>query len=327
MTIWTTDALPERDRFSYWREVLCEAYVALNPEVVSDAPFAGEVTAHSLSTFNLTTISSVAQHIYRGKSEIIANPMEVFFLNLQVQGTCRMSQGGREALIGPGEFSVVDATEPYLVDYLTDGWQQFSFRIPRCLLLPHLKSPNLAMATTVGKDSGIGSLTVDFLGSIARNVEKFSADEARLGANVVDLIAMSLGASKGDHEGRRGVVRKEMGASILNFVDANIADPELSPAKVAAHFRISPRYLHKLLEESGKSFGRVLLERRLERSAMDILAAGPHTAISEVAYRWGFNDLSHFSRTFRQRYGCSPSEFRHQSQSTTTTASGLIIAN
>jgi AraC family transcriptional regulator, positive regulator of tynA and feaB len=188
-----------------------------------------------------------------------------------------------------------------------------------------LKKPHLAMATAVGKDSGIGYLTVDFLTSVAHNVEKFSSDSARVGANVVDLIAMSLGPAMGNQEERRGVVRKELCTAILNFVDANIADPELSPTKVAAHFRISPRYLHKLLEESGKSFGRVVLERRLERSATDILAAGPHTAISEVAYRWGFNDLSHFSRTFRQRYGCSPSEFRHQMPAGSTTGSGLII--
>lgn len=30
--------------------------------------------------------------------------------------------------------------------------------------------------------------------------------------------------------------------------------------------------------------------------------------ISEIALRWGFNDLSHFSRAFRQRFGCAPRE-------------------
>jgi AraC family transcriptional activator of tynA and feaB len=32
--------------------------------------------------------------------------------------------------------------------------------------------------------------------------------------------------------------------------------------------------------------------------------------ISEIAYAWGFNDLSHFNRAFRQRFDMTPSEWR-----------------
>jgi AraC-like DNA-binding protein len=34
--------------------------------------------------------------------------------------------------------------------------------------------------------------------------------------------------------------------------------------------------------------------------------------IGETAYRWGFNDLAHFSRAFRERFGCSPRQWRRQ---------------
>jgi AraC family transcriptional activator of tynA and feaB len=33
--------------------------------------------------------------------------------------------------------------------------------------------------------------------------------------------------------------------------------------------------------------------------------------ISEIAYAWGFNDLSHFNRAFRARFGMTPREWRH----------------
>ena len=32
--------------------------------------------------------------------------------------------------------------------------------------------------------------------------------------------------------------------------------------------------------------------------------------IGEIAFAWGFNDLSHFGRTFRERYGLSPRDWR-----------------
>ena len=34
--------------------------------------------------------------------------------------------------------------------------------------------------------------------------------------------------------------------------------------------------------------------------------------IADVAYRCGFVDSAHFSRSFRQRFGTSPREFRQQ---------------
>ena len=34
--------------------------------------------------------------------------------------------------------------------------------------------------------------------------------------------------------------------------------------------------------------------------------------ISEIAYRWGFNDLSHFNKAFRERFGRTPGEWRNE---------------
>jgi AraC-like DNA-binding protein len=35
-----------------------------------------------------------------------------------------------------------------------------------------------------------------------------------------------------------------------------------------------------------------------------------HQNISEVAYRWGFNDLSYFSKAFRAQFDMTPGEWR-----------------
>jgi AraC-like DNA-binding protein len=32
--------------------------------------------------------------------------------------------------------------------------------------------------------------------------------------------------------------------------------------------------------------------------------------VTEVAYKCGFNNISNFNRTFKQRKGCTPKEFR-----------------
>jgi AraC-like DNA-binding protein len=35
-------------------------------------------------------------------------------------------------------------------------------------------------------------------------------------------------------------------------------------------------------------------------------------SITQIAYRWGFNDAAHFSRSFREAYNTSPRNVRKQ---------------
>src|SRR3546814_14556480 len=58
--------------------------------------------------------------------------------------------------------------------------------------------------------------------------------------------------------------------------------------------------LHRLFSETGQSVGDWIWRRRLERAARDL--TDPRfkgRSILNVAFDWGFNDASHFSRTFR----------------------------
>ena len=311
METWTTTNLPERDQFSYWREVLCEAYVALKPvRTVTAGGFIGHVKAQPISGINVTTIASERQKIYRGRAEISRMPLEVYFLNLQVRGQCRMQQKGRAALLNAGEFALVDSTEPYLNDYCSDDWEQHSFRIPRHLLRPLLKEPDRATAVAFGSNGGIESVTIEYLTSIARHVDNLSQTGTTLSTSMVELVALAIGGNLAANERGRGTARQALCASLIKYVEGNIADPELGPATVAAHFGISSRYLHKVLEEGGRSFGRLVLEGRLDRCAKGLTTSD--TPITEIAMRWGFNDLSHFSRTFRQRFGKSPRTYRNE---------------
>jgi len=41
-------------------------------------------------------------------------------------------------------------------------------------------------------------------------------------------------------------------------------------------------------------------------------AAHRHLSISEICFRWGFNDAAHFSRSFGAEYGMTPREFRQK---------------
>ncbi len=56
-----------------------------------------------------------------------------------------------------------------------------------------------------------------------------------------------------------------------------------------------------------------ILRRRLEECARQM--ADPTWnghSITEIAFAWGFNSAPHFTRSFRDRYGVAPREYRRR---------------
>jgi AraC-like DNA-binding protein len=75
---------------------------------------------------------------------------------------------------------------------------------------------------------------------------------------------------------------------------------------------VTPRYLHRLFEREGLTYTQFVLRHRLNRAYRMLrdrrLAM---LTVSAIAYQAGFGDLSYFNRTFRRRYGCTPSAVRN----------------
>lgn len=91
-----------------------------------------------------------------------------------------------------------------------------------------------------------------------------------------------------------------------------LRDPDLSIEGLGAAVGVSKRYLHKLFQAgAGDTLGRYILARRLDRCRDDLLnPALSAQSITAIAFNWGFNDASHFSHTFKRRFGVSPKAFR-----------------
>ena len=78
---------------------------------------------------------------------------------------------------------------------------------------------------------------------------------------------------------------------------------------LARRVSLSPEYFSRLFRRvTGSSFHDYLTDLRLSH-ARRLLLEGELT-ITEIARRVGFEDPYYFSRVFRERVGCSPSEYR-----------------
>ena len=132
-------------------------------------------------------------------------------------------------------------------------------------------------------------------------------DPALASAHIRDLVLSALGVS-GDVQ----TLVRERGvrAARLKMVLARLADdatePALDPARFAERLGLSTRYLHRLLEPTGKSFSEHLTGCRLDCAATMLRDPDCHLKIAEIAWASGFSDISHFNRSFRRMFGDTP---------------------
>jgi transcriptional regulator GlxA family with amidase domain len=95
---------------------------------------------------------------------------------------------------------------------------------------------------------------------------------------------------------------------VIGLMEAHIDDP-VPLDKLVALSRISRRQIERLFARELKcSPYRYYMELRLERA--QLLLASTNLSIIEVAVACGFISPSHFSKVYRDAYGCAPHETR-----------------
>ena len=126
------------------------------------------------------------------------------------------------------------------------------------------------------------------------------------------LAALAAGATgEVAHLAQGRGVRAARRLSIKRDIAAHFTDASLSVGAVAQRQGITPRYLHLLLADEGLAFSSLVMEQRLALVRQRLSDPRLHgCAIQTLAFDAGFGDLSYFNRSFRQRYGMSPSEVR-----------------
>lgn len=87
------------------------------------------------------------------------------------------------------------------------------------------------------------------------------------------------------------------------------ADPNLTPATIAAQLNISLRQLYRAFNGTDSPAARIR-RRRLERAAEILAARSGPGHVERVAIECGFASAEYFSRAFRREFGLSPRAYR-----------------
>jgi AraC-like DNA-binding protein len=310
--LFSTKDVHPRDRYEYWRDVACRN-IAMHDEVPdSRLGFEAEMEIGSLAEIRLIRFKTSARkfacttrHVQRGNDDEL-------FVNLQLSGQAMFEQNSREVMLESGDITLLD---PLLASGGTPA-NLLLLKVPRSSLEARLGKTSQIVAKRIRPSDAEGGLTSSLLAMLPDYVDRLQPATSKVLSNqVLDLIALSvthaMGTARPQLSSSQAVVSMKLRAAI----ESQLADQELDSDAVAAAAGISVRYANQVLAREGTSITRLLQARRLERCRQALHDPSQvHRTLSEIAYDWGFTDLTHFGRSFRAAFGMLPSEFRNSAR-------------
>jgi AraC-like DNA-binding protein len=205
-----------------------------------------------------------------------------------------------------GAVGLWDGTRPVGVEVLAP-FRKRTVIFPRDLV--HAVSPRLADAATVPPLAGRPGtgLLVRYVDALAEELPALDERSTRAASDV--LLELLRAVVEPDAVDARTARREALRARARRYVRANLADPRLSPEAIARALAVSVRTLHAAFAETDESVAALVRRTRLDRCRQDLLEPTGGT-VTEIAFRWGFTDATHFSHAFKREYGVSPRDVR-----------------
>ncbi|WP_441232133.1 AraC family transcriptional regulator [Tardiphaga sp. 215_C5_N2_1] len=305
--------LGEKAKFDLWQDIHVAEIWSVEYAVSDKLPFEAVIEATSIGPVVVGQMAGTIRQATRKERNIADDSNDSYLLLINKAGTeLTGGQVGRDYAVGRGEAALVTASEPLqMLGADENVWMNVV--IPREVLSQAFPQIDTRLALKIGADNEALALLKRYCHLLETGPALVNPGLiAHAATTIVDLIGLATGAKGGTAElaGLRGLRAARLQAVLANIAD-NYANHGISAQGVARELKLSARYVHDLLQETGISFSERVLELRLQKTYR--MLQDRHSSamrVSEIAMICGFNDIAYFNRCFRRRFGCTPSSAR-----------------
>jgi AraC-like DNA-binding protein len=297
--------------YEAWREGICRGFCRLD---------VGPAEQDYIDCHNeFARVHSIVIATPNGKSARFARTRELLndgcddlVLISATRGRVHVTQGDRAIDLTAGQMCLTEMNIVGTADLTSDGGFTTA-RFPRRLLLQVAPSAETQLALPLGHDRALSAM-IDRYFQLCNDVaEDLDMPGQKAAAqHMADLVSLLLGANGAQ---KNLIAQSEFSAERLNLMKAdilrNLDSSDLTVERIARANALSGRQAQRLFASSGTTFSEFVLEQRLLLARRLLLQeTSRHRKISDIAYTAGFNDLSYFHRSFRRRFGMTPSDMR-----------------
>lgn len=302
----STLKVPQADRIGYWEEVNATVFAGARCSTFDTRGLmAGASTVHS----GLLTINDIRgnEHVIERTPELVrSTPKNSIFACLLLEGNAFFYQNNKCINLNVGDLLIYDTESPFLYGF-PGQMRELLIDLPRDEFLK-----SLAIAGRIDPiyfDSSIG-IGRTLSGAVRRmTLSAMASGSHAERTRLFEILSSVVGGSKS----RRSAILLLMEAK--SIIAENLTNPDLDTAFACKRMRLSVRHLNRLFEAENTSVARYIRSERLKKAYRDLSTMNSAT-VAEIAQRWGFSDLSSFSRAFRQEFGKTATDVRVESRLT-----------
>ena len=302
--VWTTSSYRKPARFDAWRHALNLSHLEWELEPALGPTFGARIRRTMLDGVRVVDCHCDPCAGWRRRPQVSRGDGAYFGILFQLRGREVIRQGGSEAVLAAGDFVMWDSDRDMEFRVL-DPLHKLTLLIPKHRMKALLGDAERYAGLVVPGSGRAEGIAAEALRRVARDIATIDEGDANA---VIDPILSLLSATLMTRlpPPRVSAGHQDSFRRFCRYIELNLGDCDLTPSKVATAHGVSLRYLHLVFAEQDASVGQWIRRKRLSHCHRELSQAGRGGTITEVAFRWGFNDMAHFSRAFKAQYGESP---------------------
>jgi len=314
LNTWDTRDESFHDPFDCFREATRNSRFPWSHELNEDRQFIARVERIDFEDELIAHVRSRPHIAIRNSRDIANSSVEGYAVLYVLAGQLNVEQGDRADVAKQGDLIIFDSARPckMFTEPMTSGSRSIALFATKHRFGAIEDAPRALSNLLLTRDR-LAAPLANCLSFMSQNIRVASPWELNaIFEACVSLLPLAGGCNVRVQSDDRGEAQsRRLFREIMDFVDRNISLANLSPPLVASEFGISNRYLHKLFADSGMTFSSCVLAKRLDLVATELISPkGRCVPIANLAYHWGFGDVSTFNKAFRRRFGCSPRTYR-----------------
>lgn len=303
-----TSTQDDIDCLLFWNEFLSSNFSSSYLELIGTEKFKCRAEVFSIQDIKVIYGSGSAHKVIK-KIKHKDYDSGIYTININLSGTINIIQENQTIKLNHKEFTFIDQDKNYSICH-EDNYQILTIEIPKYILKERLRNPNLYLGLKLNGNKGFLKVVYQFLEELPKTINELSNQEDGLLKD--SLINLIVNAFKSiDEWSQLTTVAIDYLQRAKVIIARNLHEPELSRAQVSEQTGVSIRALNRIFSYQDTSITKYIKQQRLRLAEKLLLdQTFQEVTVSEIAYRSGFSDLSHFSNSFNAKYNYYPKEYR-----------------
>ena len=270
------------------------------------APFFINSAAVQIGRLAIVYVDIAGQRWLRGAAQLRAAPGDDLCINASLEIEARGIAGERMFHQRPGSAALTDISQAS--EHESTGGRSIQLVVPR------------ALATSAGLNvfelhglilpPGIARMLTSHLLHLREALVYLSVEDGpQLERTIMDMLVLAIAATgRASQLDARALASTAMERA-QHEIRQNLGSSRLTATNLCRKLGISRSSLHRMFEADG-GVQAYIRNARLDAARLKLIGGGDAPRIVDIAERLGFADAAHFSRSFRERFGETPTAFR-----------------